>query len=87
MPTPVPNPLTMSQSLATPRSQTPVQGLMEASAVSSASQPPVEGATGGVLDHTEINLSLIESTQEVKRRKADMKCSRLQTLIKMYYVL
>jgi len=70
MPTPVPpNPLTMSisQSIAISRSATPVQGLGDATMTTSTAVPSSvgEGATGGLVDHTEINLSLIESSQEV----------------------
>ena len=70
MPTPVPpNPLTMSisQSIAISRSATPVQGLGDATMTTSTAVPSSvgEGATGGLVDHTDINLSLIESSQEV----------------------
>lgn len=69
MPTPVQNTLltSISQSLATPRSMTPIQGLMESSMVSSTTGlGTTEGATGGPVDHTDINLSMIESSQEVR---------------------
>ena len=70
MPTPVPpNPLTVSisQSIAISRSATPVQGLGDATMTTSTAVPSSvgEGATGGLVDHTDINLSLIESSQEV----------------------
>ncbi|XP_052796353.1 E3 ubiquitin-protein ligase HERC2-like isoform X2 [Mya arenaria] len=59
------NPLVMSlsQASATPRSTTPIP-FLEASLVTSTTLPPLEGAVGGIVDHTDINLALMENSLE-----------------------